>query len=244
MAIYYIRENGTVTLESENDIVVVSPTLYWYAHADFPTKSLAKARKLADAFLDSRPESYGTIHVEKREGGFDCYAYDKEALKTRIEAVGANDAPAYFLQQLSAKMPIRIDDGLIADIINDICIELPDGERTLPTLDTLDFESVAKPFRHPKSGPLPKSLIIALISLLAVTMVVDLAHRFQEYSAIQKALEKSGGDRSVYEIKSLVKRYEKTAMEQKKLRESIRKALQQGTIRKLDCTPAKGCRRE
>ncbi|WP_201353970.1 hypothetical protein [Hydrogenimonas urashimensis] len=244
MALYYIRENETIIKESENDIVVISPTLYWYAFAQFPTKSLAKARRLADAYLDSRPESYRDIHVEKKEEGFDCYAYDKEYLTAKLEELGVSKAPAYFLQQLSSQMPLRIDEKLVADVINGICIELPDESRTLPTLDSLDFEAVAKPFNKRGSATVPKKPLIALVALLSITMLLDLSLRYQQYAAIRDAIEKIGLDRSVYELKSLVTRYEKRASEQAKLRQAIRKALKQQGLKKLKCTPAKGCRYE
>jgi hypothetical protein len=244
LALHYIRENETITKEREGDVVVVSPTLYWYAHAEFPTKSLSKARKLADAYLDSRPDSYTTIHVEKRGGGFDCYAYDAAALRTRLEAADAADAPAYFLQQLAAEMPLRIDEKLTADIINGICIELPDTERTLPSIESVDFEASATSFNRANSGTVPNRLLAALVALLAVTMLFDLSLRFQTYRAVTNAAERDSVEKSLYELKSLVSRYEKTAAEQKRLRQSIQKALKQGGLKKLVCTPSKGCSRE
>lgn len=244
MALFYIRENETITKEREKDIVVVSPTMYWYAHAEFPTKSLSKARKLADAFLDSRPGSYQTIHVEKSGSGFDCYAYDAQALRARLEELEALDAPVYFLQQFSEEMPLRIDRLLVADSINGICIEIQDGHRNLPSIESLDFDAVARPFNERKSGTLSQKLIVTLVALLCVTMLFDLSLRFQKYSAINRAAERDGVDRSVYELKSLVSRYEKTAAEQTRLRKEIKKALNHGGLRILECSPSKGCRGE
>ena len=244
MAFFYIRENETITKEREGDIVVISPTLYWYAHAQFPTSSLAKARKLADAYLDSRPESYQTIHVEKREGGFDCYAYDAEAVRARLEEAEAADAPAFFLQQFAEEMPLRIDDDLIADTINGVCIELQDGNRNLPSIESLDFDAVAAPFNRTGSGTLSNKLLVALVALFAITMIFDLSLRFQKYSAIERAAERESVDKSVYELKALVSKYEKTASEQTKLRKEIKKALSRPGLRRLECTPSKGCSRE
>ncbi|WP_300365193.1 hypothetical protein [Hydrogenimonas sp.] len=243
MALYYIRENSIVTLEKEEKVVILSPSLYWYAHAEFPTTSLAKARKLADAFLDSRPDSYRTIYVEKRGNGFDCYAFDADALGIRLDEIEANDAPCFFLQQFSEEMPLRIDSHLIADAINGICIELKDENRTLPTLDSVDLYAVAKPFNRTKSGRIPNGWMVALLVILSITMMMDLALRFQKERALQTASEKVRSERSIYEVKSLISRYQKRAGEQAKLRKAIKKALR-GRIIKIECSPSKGCSRE
>ncbi|WP_456382728.1 hypothetical protein [Hydrogenimonas sp.] len=240
MALYYIRESGTVIKGGGKDVVVVAPSLYWYAHARFPTKSLSKARKLADAYLDSRPPSYTSIHVEKREEGFDCYAYDAETIEAKLDEIGQTDVPVYFLQQFANEMPMRVDEELTVDTINGVCIEMPDRNRTLPTLQSLDFSGVAKPFNRSGGTGVSGRLIFVLMILLTITAIFDISLRYQKLSAIEKKLEKSRGSRSFYELQSLVEGYEKRAKAQKRLREAIRQALDR-RLTSLKCTPAKGC---
>ncbi|WP_456450436.1 hypothetical protein [Hydrogenimonas sp.] len=241
MAFYYIRTDGTSILNSDDDAVVLSPSTYWYAHAKFPTRSLAKARKLADGFMDTRPENYDAVYVEKRDGGYDCYAYDGDALKRRLEEAGAAGAPVWFLQQFVSQMPLRLDDERVAESINGVVVELPDASRSLPTLASLDLGAVAKPFNRRAESGFPVKSLVALTLLLAVTVTADLGVRFQKYLAVDEALERSRASRSVYEIRALVKKYEKVAAEQRKLRQSVAKALKKGRLTKLSCTPSRGC---
>jgi len=243
LALYYLGKNETSVQEREDEIVVVSPSLYWYGHAKFPTRSLGKARRLADAFLDARPPSYTTIHVEKRAGGYDCYAYDAQELTHKIVEAGAQKAPAWFLQQLRSQTPLRIKEGLVAESINDVVVEIPDERRSLPTLASIDVPRVAKPFLRPAGEGSTKGLFYAVAGLLAVVMVLDLGLRLQKYSAIRHAYDTLGGARSLYEIQALVKRYEKEAAAQERLRAELAKALEKNGLKRVVCSP-KGCRSE
>ena|GEM_PF-1170937 len=241
MALHYIREEDTITIENADDSVVLSPSTYWYVHARFPTRSLARARKLADAFMDTRPQNYTEIYVEKSEEGFDCYAYDGEALAARLRELEAQGEPVWFLQQLASQMPLRIDDGLIAETINGVAVEMRESSRSLPTLGSIDLKAVARPFNKESAGGFPVRLTVALTLLLALAVVTDLAGRFQRYTAVEKALDQSRTSRSIYEIRALLKKYEKIADRQRDLRQNIAKALKRGHLSELECTPEKGC---
>ncbi|BBG66542.1 hypothetical protein NNO_1839 [Hydrogenimonas sp.] len=243
MALYYIRDGGTIVKEREEDVVVVSPSLYWYAHAEFPTKSLSKAKRLADSYLASRPASYTSIYVEKRGGGFDCYAYDEGRVRSLIEAETTYRTPAYFLQQLSGQLPLRIDENLAADTINGIAIETEKSAKSLPSLDSLDFSSVAKPFNGSGGGSFSKGLAILLLAALFTAAAGDLALRYQKLHALSQMGSSDGSGKTMYEIKALVKRYRKTELKQKMLRREIKKALS-SRIKSLECDLKKGCRYE
>jgi len=241
--LHYIQDDKTITIEEADDAVVLSPSTYWYAHARFPTRSLARARRLADAYMDTRPSDYGAIHVEKEGDGFACYAYNADALASRLEALGAKGSPVWFLQQLASQMPLRIDEGLTADAINGVVVEFKESSRSLPALASIDLNAVARPFNRRSEGGAPARLLVALTLLLAVTVTADLAMRFQTYLATQKALDATRSTRSIYEIRALTAKYEKIAGQQQKLREQVAKALR-GRLTHLRCTPGKGCERE
>ncbi|WP_457594419.1 hypothetical protein [Hydrogenimonas sp.] len=239
MALYYIGENGTVVREKSEDVVVVAPSLYWYGHAKFPTSSIAKAKRLADSYLASRPASYTSIHVEKSRGGFDCYAYDEAHLRSLVAQHTSPKTPCYFLQQFSAQMPLRIDENLIAETINGICIEMENGGKTLPSLDSLDFRSLAKPFNAAGETGIPKGVAAGLVFLLLATATGDLALRYQTLQALQSRAAE-GTQKSMYEIKALVKTYAKIDTEQRRLRATIQKALS-SRMKRLECSVKKGC---
>lgn len=240
MALYYIRENGTIVRERSGDVVVVAPSLYWYAHAKFPTSSLAKARRLADTFLASRPASYTSIHVEKRDGGFDCYAFDEALLSKSIPGDVPPNTPRYFLQQLADQMPLRIDETLIADTINGICIEMEETAKSLPSLDSVDIGSLAKPFNRAGTNRLPLWVAVTLTAALFTAAAADLALRFQTLEALHHRAAEMNGGKTMYEIKALVQKYQKTDAVQRSLRATIKKALNT-PMKSLECTPKKGC---
>ena len=244
MAIYYIRADQTIVLESEDEAVVVSPTLYWYAHADFPTRSLARAKRLADAFMDTRPERYREIFVRRTGKGYDCYAYDPEELAEKLASAENPDAPVYFLQQLHEELPLRIDGQRVAENLNGVAVEIPDEGKAAPSLADVDFGKTPRPFRAPGTKTGGKALPLLFLLLLGITTAADLGLRFQKYFALDAATQKLQADRSFYEIRAIVKRYEKIEAEQKKLRAQIQKRLKQGGLRALECTPAGGCRGE
>ncbi len=243
MALYYIKEGGTIVKKRDEDIVVISPSLYWYAHAIFPTKSLLKAKKLADSYLASRPSSYTSIYVEKRGDGFDCYAYSDEQIRSLIKMHTSQNTPAYFLQQLSEQLPLRIDEKLAADTINKIAIETKESTKSFPSLDSLDFCSVAKPFNRSGSGSLQKKMVVLVFAALITAAAGDLALRYQKLHALSQLSTQNTKGKSFYEIKSLVKKYSKTQIEQNRLREAIKKSLT-SRIKILECNLQKGCRYE
>ena len=244
MALYYLRETGTIVKERTGTCAVLAPSLYWYARAQFPTRSLKRAKKLADSYLASRPASYTAIHVVRAADGFDCYAYDAAALEKRLAQEGlGKETPCYFLQQFAEQMPLRIDDTLIADALNGICLEIEEGARKLPMLDGLDIEAIAEPFNTTAAGTHLKRPFAAAVALLAVTALFDLGLRYQTLHDAQSRLEALRSGRSIYEIRALVKQYETLQRTQSGLREQIRKALRP-PLKGLSCSPQKGCTRE
>ena len=240
MALYYIKEGDTVVKERGDDVVVISPSLYWYAHATFPTKSISKAKKLADSYLASRPASYTSIYVEKRGDGFDCYAYDEAHLRSLIEPHISLKTPAYFLQQFSKELPLRIDENLTADTINGIAVEMKESSATLPSLDSLDFGSVAKPFNKTAGEGFSKPMAVVLLILLFATAAGDLALRYQKLHALERLNTASDTGKSMYEIKALLKKYGTTDIQQRRLRATIQKALS-SPMKSLECDIKKGC---
>ncbi|WP_457595720.1 hypothetical protein [Hydrogenimonas sp.] len=241
MALYYLRDGEIVERERDGEAVVLSPSLYWYRHARFPTRSAAKAKRLADSLMDSRPAAYTEIYVQKNGDGFDCYAYDPEALARRLEEAGLTGKPLYFLQQFAAHTPLRIDEKRIAETVAGVCVELPDEARALPSLASLEIESAAEPFGGVKEKGFSRALAAGLVGLLAVTMLADLGVRFQKVAAVEKAIEGVSASRSIYEIRAMTQRYEKMAQSQRKLRLEVKKALQK-RLSELSCTPEGGCR--
>ena len=240
MALYYIKEGDTVVKERGDDVVVISPSLYWYAHATFPTKSISKAKKLADSYLASRPPSYTSIYVERRGDGFDCYAYDEAHLRSLIEPHISLKTPAYFLQQFSKELPLRIDENLTADTINGIAVEMKESSATLPSLDSLDFGSVAKPFNKTAGEGFSKPMAVVLLILLFATAAGDLALRYQKLHALERLNTASDTGKSMYEIKALLKKYGTTDIQQRRLRATIQKALS-SPMKSLECDIKKGC---
>ncbi len=240
MALYYLRESGTIVKEGSEDIVIVSPSLYWFAHAEFPTSSLSKAKKLADTLLASRPASYTSIYVEKRGGGFDCYAYDEVALSKSIPSGIPSNTPRYFLQQFSDQMPLRIDENLTAETINGICIETHDDSKSLPSLDSIDIRSLAKPFNGSGSNTVSPWMAAALVATLFTAAAADLALRYQTLDALHQRSAARDSQKTMYEIKALLKKYRKIDSEQRRLRATIKKALG-SPMKSLECDPKKGC---
>jgi len=241
LALFYIRNENHITIETPKDMVIISPSLYWYEYVEFPTKSLAKARRLADTFLASRPSSYTEIHVERRGKGFDCYAYDPNRLKTVIDDLSTHHLPHYFLQQLSHQLPVRIDETLVAELINGIAVEIANPTKELPSIQSIDITTLPKPLNHSQQGHLPKSLSIALIGLFLVSMGLDLTLRYQTLHATQTMVQEIRSERSFYEIKSLLKRFQKRQKAQEKIRKEIQQALQQRLKKHLTCSIQTGC---
>ncbi|RUM45324.1 MAG: hypothetical protein DSY46_03190 [Hydrogenimonas sp.] len=241
MPLFYIRNEDIITIESPEDAVIISPSLYWYEYVEFPTKSLSKAKRLADTFLASRPSSYTKIYVERHGQGFDCYAYDPERLKVQIDKISAKHLPRYFLQQLADQLPVRIDALSIAEMINGIAVEIANPKEQLRSIDTIDFSTLPKPFNRHRQGTLPKYLGITLIGVFLLSMGVDLTLRYQALQATQTMVEQTRTNRSFYEIKSLLKRFENRQTKQEKLRTAIQQALQHRLKDHLTCSIQSGC---
>ncbi|NPA29669.1 MAG: hypothetical protein GXO33_05735 [Epsilonproteobacteria bacterium] len=237
----YLREKGSVTL-GEGEGVVLAPSMYWYAHAAFPGVSLRKAKAMADAYLKPRPERYDTLFVARRGEGYDCYAYDAEALMKRLAREGLAGQPVWFLQQWIDCVPFRLDESRAAVALNGIVLEMPGAEA--PSLPGRAGCVAPRPFMQKgKEGGNGTRLLKTAIAVSAVAMVLDFAAAFQEKAALASRLQTWRSERTTYEIKAMIGSYEKMKKREETLREHLGRALAGRTVKSVTCT-AKGCKSE
>ena len=242
--IYYLRKEDVLTFASERDIIILAPSMYWYSHANFPTKSLSKARKLAESLLAERPKSYKDIIVAKTADGYDCYALNLGTIKQHT--FYKPDIPILFLQQFFPSTPFSIGEETLANRLGKMVLETPSSPQetdNLPSLDQLVSRHQPHSLVTSDSSALSKRNLTIFLVLLVAMFSTTILSKLQVFRAYQSELTQMQTDRSIYEIKAMVKAYERSTAEQFKLRKELYDILQSHTLSKITCDKT-GCQYE
>jgi len=236
----YIKERETTVLDEKGEGAVLAPSLYWYAFAPLKKVSQRRARAMADALLKPRPKNYRDIVVQKREGGYDCFAYDAEALRRRLRQEGLEKEPVWFLQQLAHCTPFSLTNGRTATVLNGIVLEVPaeGSEKALSFATCMLPEPLLKQ-KSTESGEVLGWLKAATVTV-AVAALLDIGSAWQEKRAWQARLASLKMDKTAYEMRAMVNRYEKVAGRLQAMGEALAKALKKRGVKHIICTP-KGC---
>ena len=244
MGVYYFSREGMKLLAEKGEGIVLAPSLYWYIQKELPTKSLHKAKRYAASLVNDAPEGFRELVVFKNGNLYDIYAYDPELLKRAVDSFD-HPMPIYALQQFVEQLPSRIDENHVARAIEGVAVVLPDGEGQklsafAPNVSTI--RPLLENYGDRRSSRSSTLVIVALIVLTTAAVFDTLLH-IQRYQMASRWLENQQTDRTLYEIKSMIRRYEKIENSYRKRRQEIVKILQKSRLRSVTCDE-KGCRSE
>lgn len=228
-------------LSSQEEGVILSPSLYWYVQKKLPTKSLHKAKRYAVSLLNDAPAGYTELILFKKGAFYEIYAYDPTLLQ-KAAASFEHPMPFYALQQFITQLPARINKERIAVSIADIAVELPDEKETLPPFQP-DLSHVSPLLKDLKNRSTSSTWVLVTLIFLLTAILFDSILHWQRYKMAQEQLEKERTDRTLYEIKALIHRYKKIENSYRKKRSDMEKILQKRGLKEVVCDEG-GCRGE
>lgn len=237
--VYDVARN-VVIQEVQEDIVILSPSLYWYKSCSIPTKNLLKAKNIAKHMMSDRPASLSSMVLYKKENHFDAYAYDKNFVKSLLKELNLPNPKVYFANQLHIKETLSIDDETMLYSFDSRVLQSKRNDVEMQSLasnikELLTNEKPIKEFL--RSDKNESKMLIGIVALMLIFVVLYSIDKMMVLSNIQKSQvalsSKEHSDISFYEMQSLIKRYDKQEKSSAKLKQELNKALESGNIKSL-----------
>ncbi|MEA1917309.1 MAG: hypothetical protein U9N42_07240, partial [Campylobacterota bacterium] len=222
MSLKYISTDGTVLdFAYKKNIIVLSPSYYWFVEKKIPIKSLGKVKKLAPSVLSGRVESMNSFHILKaKDNGYAFYAYSEDTLDEIIKESGFAECELYFSNQINYNSDIQLSDELCLKNISDSIIEIKsscDSQTFDHVVNQNGFKS--KPFHIKSDGDkLVSKTVSVAVALFVIVVVANLTLSSIRVSELSNEVDNiSYGTKSSYAAASLVKKYKKLKKQKQKI---------------------------
>jgi len=221
-----------------DDIVVLSPAMYWFKICEIPTKSMSKAKKIATHMMSDKPDDFDTIELFYKTDFYHAYAYDKKSIKTLLKKLGIKNPKVYFANQLHLTELTAIDDETNLYKFNQRVIEAhATSQKPSKSLfnDYKELLQGEKPMRSFENDDSSLKRVLSLsASLFLLYIMLFTFDKVSILNAIQHETESlNTQNRSFYQIKSLIRKYTKLDKNSKKLKEKLTQALKDEKLKSL-----------
>jgi len=239
MALVYIYSlENTKKFANVNDIVILSPAMYWFSVCEIPTKNITKAKKIAMHMMSNKPDNFTDIALFYKTDSYHAYAYDKKSIITLLKELGLKNPKVYFANQLQLTEPTTIDDKTNLYKFNERVIELQATDTKPSKSLSIHNEELLKgqkPMLSFESSDRNLKIVLSLsVGLFLLYIMLFTFDKVSILSAIEHKMESlNTQNRSFYEIRSLIKRYTKLDKNSKKLKEKLTQALKDENVKSL-----------
>lgn len=202
-------KNDFIEFNDQYDSIILSPSFCWYKILDIPTNNINKAKKIADHMLSDRIEKYTNVSLKKDDNKFKVYCYNKQEIEYIIKKINRPKCKLYFAYEITDNLNYIIND--------DKFIEYLKSQKNITTKPILNLNL--------DSSNTTTKLIVLNI-LLFFSIIVYSLNQYSEIYSI-KELENSilKGNKTNYEINSLIKSYKKKQAKSKNMKISLEKIL-------------------
>lgn len=224
--------------EVPEDIVILSPSLYWYKLCSIPTRNFSKAKNIAEHMMSDRPSNFGEIVLYKNNDNYDAYAYEKIFIKNLLKELGLKNPKVYFANQLQVSDKTSIDEQKALYSFNGRIMEYTFGEEQ-PShslkhqyKELLHGEKHLKAFEKRNNNNTSYLLVsLAFFSLYVLFFSIE---KIQTLQDIERELESlPTQERSFHEIRSLIRKYTKLESSSVQLQKELQNALKEEQIKTL-----------
>jgi hypothetical protein len=222
----------------EEDVVILSPSLYWFKICTIPTKKYAKAKNIAMHMMSERPEKFSDFILYKKNDLYDAYAYDKAMLKNLLKELGLKNPKVYFANQLHLSDALSIDEQNMLYNFNQRVMQTKiTNNKPLESLvenytKLLDGEKPIKSFV--KSDQNQTKMLIGILGLFFLYIVLFSFDKINTLSIINDEFASiKNQDKSFYEMQSLIKRYTKLENKSLKLKKELKNALKSKNLKSI-----------
>ncbi|WP_373035033.1 hypothetical protein [Sulfurimonas sp.] len=239
MALVYVYSlEKRTTFADANDIVVLSPAMYWFKVCEIPTKSMAKAKKIAMHMMSNKPDNFDDIELFHKTDFYHAYAYDKKSIKFLLKELGLKNPQVYFANQLQLTDFIAIDDETNLYKFNQRVIEShATTEKPSKSLLTHYEELLQgeKPILSFESGDRSLKTVLSLSAgFFLLYILLFTFDKVSILSSLENEMESLNiQNRSFYQIRSLIKKYTKLDQNSEKLKEKLTQALKDENLKSL-----------
>ncbi len=232
MSVIYInREKKRIIIPEHRNIVVLSPTFYWYKPIEL-NLSKRKIKKLLPSLMSEKPQNLSKTHIIKTENGFLLFAFDETLFASLTEEFDDHYfifAQSYFK---NIKTSVQLNEETVLLAINGIIFEsskelITDSPRE--AIHNYIYEFDKKEFIYiPKASNEITSNFWKV--LIAATIIMALAMSTKKYIEIAKISGEASAlssSEDSFTQKALFEKYKKTeeteAEKRKKLADAISK---------------------
>ena len=214
--------------------VVLSPAFYWVKKLTLPIKSVGAVKKLLPSlFEDSLPEGRYSYYAYKKEDTFIAFAYEDKVILDTLSQKGlkpANVANIYFAQSEleGIETDFKIDKTQNIALKDDIVILLPtilfEKSQYVDLTDiTLSKHKITlTQFGHivdSKSIYKITAIVLAFIFLVAIELFITTQKTDKIVTLQEELFTKYKLQATMFQNKSMLKKYNKIHTKQMKLRE-------------------------
>ena len=249
--IIFLDPHTELVLSDEKLNIILSPSLYWVKKVTLPLKYARDAKKLlASLFEDLLPEgnySYSVYKDEREEGIFFIFAYEDKTildLLTKQGIASANISSIHFAQSElnSLQGAMKINETQSIYVKDEIVTLVPccwieeSGDLDLSQIKLSKHKITLAQFGHiVDNSSLMK--IAAILSVFVVLTWIELFIVKQDISQIEEdrteLFSKYKLKPTMFQNKSLLKKYNKIHKSQTKLRADMSKELKKRKIQKI-----------
>lgn len=223
---------------SVNDIVVLSPAMYWFKVCEIPTKNISKAKKIAIHMMSNKPAIFGDIALFNKADAYHAYAYDKKSISALLKELSLKNPKVYFANQLGLTELTSIDDETNLYRFNQRVIESNATTQKPSKSLSINYEELLqgeKPMLSFESGD--RSLKIVLSLSAGVFLLYIMLFSFDKLSILNDIENKMESlntqNRSFYQIQSLIKKYTKLDQTSEELKEKLTQVLKDENLNNL-----------
>jgi len=206
------KEASIVQYKDGKDIVVLSPSLYWYKKLQIPTKNINKATKIASNILNDRPNFYNTLILKKEKDGYGVYGYNQKDVEQLLSNNKDKKLKVYFANEIGITQPLMIDEKIYL---------YPHGDDVVEIFEEIECETKLEDFL--KDKPIPKPILnisnnqasgVVIMWIVAILIFISFVFfsfdKLNTINSIKTQIDTINyDDKSGYEIKALISKYKK-----------------------------------
>jgi len=229
--IYILNKKDVVKYDDDyDDVVIISPSLYWFKECQIPTKNKTKAKKIASHMITERPSHFDEVFVCHVSSGCHAYAYDKVAVDAIIEKLNLKEFKTYFANQILFKDALRLDAKTILQRFNESVVEFKNTtQNDLPSLRS-EYPSLLSSVKPMMQNQSDDKQINRYLQVSAVMLVCYIAlfsfDKLSKLNELDKKLENASSI-SGYKMEALAKRYKKIQKNKEKIAKELETVLAQ-----------------
>jgi len=237
-SVYLYSLEKKTTLNTIDDIIILSPALYWFQICEIPTKSITKAKKIATHMISNKPENFKDIELFYKENGYYAYAYDKNSIQTLLKKLDLQNPKVYFANQLQITQLTAIDNETNLYTFHKRVIESPATTKNPSKSLSIHYKELLlkeKPIRSLESDDRSlKSLLSIATGFFLLYIILFAFDKISTLNTLNHTMENlNTHNRSFYQIKSLIRKYTKLDKNSKNFKEKLTQALQETNLQSL-----------